>query len=261
MEQNQIRVLERAVDILDVLRRNGGKARIHQIQKETDLAKSTIFRILNALMTKGYIKKLPDQETYALGYRLIELSFSAVSEWDVVQLAAPFLEQIRDDFNETGALAIKSGIRYSFVSQAACQREYRVNVTLGEHYYLHWAGTGKTMLAYSSPEEIEQICALLPETAVTSNTIRDVNRLKEELSLIKNTRYAYSYSERVEGGASISVPMFNRAGEVQAALSLIAPEIRLRKINIEAAGQKMIEIASQLEHLFQSAGVVLEYCP
>ncbi|MEM5776421.1 MAG: IclR family transcriptional regulator C-terminal domain-containing protein, partial [Anaerolineaceae bacterium] len=66
---------------------------------------------------------------------------------------------------------------------------------------------------------------------------------------------------RVEGGASISVPIFNRGGDVRGALSLIAPEIRLRKIDIEQAGQKMIDIASQLEHLYQSAGVVLEYCP
>lgn len=261
MEQNQIRVLERAVDILDALRRSGGKARIHQIQKETGLAKSTVFRILNALMTKGYVKKLPEQEMYALGYKLIELSFSAASEWDAVHLAAPFLEQIREEFSETGALAIKNGIHYSFVAQAACLREYRVNVVLGEQYYLHWAGTGKAMLAFSKAGEIDQICSLLTDTAVTGNTIRDPNKLRAELDQIKSACYAYSYSERVEGGASISVPIFNRGGDVQGALSLIAPEIRLRKIDIEQAGQKMIEIANQLEHLYQSAGVVLEYCP
>ena len=194
MESNQIRVLDRAIDILDVLRQNGGKARITQIGKETGLAKSTIFRILNALAARGYVQKLSGQEMYALGFKLIEISFSAASDWDVINLAIPFLEQIRDEFNETGAIAIKSGIRYAFVAQVPCQQEYRVNPVLGERYYLHWAGTGKAILAFSSEQEIQEIYSLLADTAATGNTIREPQQLLEQINEIKKYGFAYSYS-------------------------------------------------------------------
>lgn len=258
METNQIRVLDRAIDILDAIRQNGGKARITQISKQTGLPKSTIFRILSALISRGYVQKPEQQEQYSLGYKLIEISLSAAMKWDVIHLAEPFLEQIRNEFNETGALAVKVGIQYSFVAQVPSQWEYRVNPVLGERYYLHWAGTGKAILAFSPEQEIREICSLLDTTSVTGNTIRNEQFLREQLAKIIKDGFAYSYSERIEGGASISVPIIGKNGLAKAAVSIIAPEVRLRKMDTFQVGKRLAEIAAQLQQLYQVAGVLQE---
>ncbi|MCE5208907.1 MAG: hypothetical protein LLG42_11440 [Chloroflexi bacterium] len=151
--------------------------------------------------------------------------------------------------------------RYTFVAQVPCQQEYRVNPVLGERYYLHWAGTGKAILAFSSKHEIQEIYSLLADTAATENTFREPQQLLEQINEIKKYGFAYSYSERIEDGASISAPILGKDGNAQAAISLIDPEIRLRKMDTLQVGKRLAEIASQLEHIYQTAGVILEYYP
>ncbi len=256
----RIRAVERATEILEYLRQCGGSAGVSAISQGTGLAKSTAFRILETLCARGYLRKETSTEQYTFGYKLIELSFSAAGQWDLIHLARPYLEQIKEEMKETAALAVKTGNRYTFVAQAMCTHEYRVNPVLGEKYYLHWAGTGKAILAFSDREDLESILKILSSTKVTERTIDDADQLNIELNEIRKKGFAYSFSERIEGGASISAPLRDARGVTGAAISLIGPEIRLRKLDVDETGKKVVEIARHLEQIYQLSGIGMEFC-
>ena len=258
METTSVRSVERAVEILEVIKSKGGETGISTISRETGLSKSTVFRILNALRTKGMVVKDDVTDHYSLGQKIIELAFSASMQWDIISLAMPYLEKLRDSLGETAALALRIDKDYSFIAQAMCRHEYRVNPVLGERYCLHWAGTGKAILAFIPEEEILEMLALIPAKQATSRTITDPQKMKEQISEIRNQGFAFSFSERIEGGASISAPIRDGAGNAQAAVSLIGPEIRFRKLDLNEAGKAVVEAGKQIEMVYRGAGIKLE---
>ncbi len=255
-----VRAIVRAIEVLEYLRQCGGTAGVSAISKGTGLAKSTAFRILETLCAKGYLRKEVSSEQYTFGYKLIELSFSAAGQWELINIARPYLEQIKEELKETAALAVKIGNQYMFVAQAMCSHEYRVNPVLGEKYYLHWAGTGKVILAFSGLDDQQSIIEILKSTKITERTIDDPEALQKELYSIREKGFAYSFSERIEGGASISAPLRDSHGVTRAAISLIGPEIRLRKLDIDETGKKLVVIARHLEQIYQSSGIGIEFC-
>ena len=258
MESNTVRSVERAIEILEVIKSRGGETGISTISRETGLSKSTVFRILNALKTKGMVRKDDVTDQYSLGQKIIELAFSASMQWDIISLAMPYLEKLRDTISETAALAIKMEKDYSFIAQAMCRHEYRVNPVLGERYCLHWAGTGKVILAFTPEDELSEMLALIPHKKATSQTIIDPRKMMEQIEEIRKRGFAYSFSERIEGGASISAPICDALGNAQAAVSLIGPEIRFRKLNLNEAGRAVVEAGKQIEMVYRGAGIKLE---
>jgi len=55
--------------------------------------KNMIHRALSTLMAENYLTRDPTGELYQLGYRLFTLGGGAPSEFDIVALARPALEQ------------------------------------------------------------------------------------------------------------------------------------------------------------------------
>ncbi|MCJ7623159.1 MAG: IclR family transcriptional regulator [Anaerolineaceae bacterium] len=253
-----VRAVERTFKVLDILRQEGGSAGISMISRKTGLPKSTIFRLLFTLSEIGVVHQDASTDTYSLGFKLIELAFSAAKDWDIINLATPYLAKLRDEQQETTALAIKIGIEYTFIAQAMCQHEYRVNPVLGERYKLHLAGTGKAILAYCPEDDVQQLMDIIPNTAATQFTIRDPIVLQNQLKQIRQKGFAFSFSERIEGGASFSAPVKDNLGFAQAAVSIIGPEVRLRKMDFLETGRAVAETAKMLEMIYLTAGIKLE---
>lgn len=260
METSHIRVLERAVEILEVIKHSGGKEGISNISKQTGLPKTTVFRIVTTLVSKGYLRKVSETDQYSFGFNLLELSFTALGGWEIVNLAMPFLEEVKDHLKETAALALRREIYYSFVAQVSCLHEYRVNAILGERYYLHWAGTGKAMLAYAPQDVKRKIYEMLPQKKATEKTIQDADELTKQIIAIKEKGFASSFSERIEGGASFSAPILNTSGVASAAISIIGPEVRLKKMDPDHAGKLLIDAAERLSMRYKALGITLESC-
>lgn len=260
MPDYPIRVLERTAEILEAIKNGGGNVGVSMISRSTGLPKSTVFRILSSLVELGFVRRLADGDQYALGYRLMQLSFLAVGDWEVVSLAMPYLEELKEETRETAALAIRRNLHYSFIAQVSCLQEYRVNAALGEKYFLHWAGTGKAILAFSPEPILTEILKMIPENAATGRTIRKPEELISQIDRIRENGFAYSYSERIEGGASISAPVLDHNGIAKAAISIIGPEVRIQKLDRDLVGSRLMEIASQLSRIYQGFGVRLEYC-
>jgi Zn-finger domain-containing protein len=95
-----IEVLGKTLDILDVFGRSEQQhLSLHQISVETRLNKNTVFRILYTLAEHGYISK--EHQTYQLGAKLVDLGNVKLRRKDLVSVASPYLDALRDQFGET----------------------------------------------------------------------------------------------------------------------------------------------------------------
>ena len=82
------------------------------------------------------------------------------------------------------------------------------------------------LLAELSPDQLKIILKNLRFIALQKNTITNQNDLLMELEQVKKQGYATSFSERIAGAASLSIPIRNYICPV--ALSIMGTENRFR---------------------------------
>ncbi|MBN1314222.1 MAG: IclR family transcriptional regulator [Anaerolineales bacterium] len=254
-EPKSVRAVERAIDVLNVIKNSGWSAGVSEISQELGLAKSTVHRLLVALTNKGIVRQNEDTGRYSFGYSILEMAYSASQQWDVISLAVPYLEELRDRTGETAALALKVGLQYTYVTQIISPHEYRVNPELGHQYPLHWAATGKAILAYVRDQELKECLEQVPHNLATLRTIADSNELLMQLEEIRRLNYAISFGERNLGSSAIASPILDRQGYATAAACLIGPESRVRPQDLHKLGTIVAEISKKIQLACHTVGI------
>jgi DNA-binding IclR family transcriptional regulator len=102
----------------------------------------------------------------------------------------------------------------------------KASMPIGSRSPLYAGASSKCLLAFSSPDFIDSYLRKAELAPLTEDTIRDKMALLAELEQVRVQGYAASLGERNPGLGSLSAPIFNHRGILQAALSLAIPEIR-----------------------------------
>lgn len=254
-ESKSVRAVERAMDVLNVIKNHDRGVGITDISRELGLAKSTVHRLLVAMIHKGMVRQDEETERYSFGYSIMEMAYTASQQWDVISMAVPYLEEIRDKTGETAALAFKVGLKYTYVAQAVSSHEYRVNPVLGHHYPLHWAATGKAILAFTNDQELIECLKVVPYQFANPNTVSNVDVLLEQLEEIRRRRYALSFGERNPGSSSIASPILTRQGFANAAACIIGPESRVKSQDYHSMGNAIAEITQKIQLAYRALGI------
>jgi DNA-binding IclR family transcriptional regulator len=232
---------------LEVLKTHGRSVGVSEISQKLGLAKSTVHRLLVALTNKGMVRQDDDTERYLFGHNILEMAHAASQHWDIIRLAAPYLEELRDRTGESTALALKVGLRFTYITRVDSPHEYRVNPVLGQHYPLHWAATGKAILAHVRERELNECLQLAPQLIATPKTTSDPDTLLAQLEEIRRQDYVVSFGEQSPGWAAIVSPILDRQGCADAAVCLIGPESRIKPQDVHRLGVIVAEIATRIQ--------------
>ena len=98
--------VDKALDILALLRTDGREMNLAEISKATGSHKSSVQRLMTTLSHHGFVKRDEMTKRYALGIALAEYGRIALNNLDIRQLAKPFLQALVDYSGETAVLAI-----------------------------------------------------------------------------------------------------------------------------------------------------------
>ena len=91
-EGGGIQVIARAADILRVLRSDNSGLSLGKIAKRVELPRSTVQRIINALLTEGLVSAGTDSGGYVLGAEIVALAQAA--KLDVARFLQPYLGKL-----------------------------------------------------------------------------------------------------------------------------------------------------------------------
>ena len=226
MESNRYHVesVLRALDIIEILA-DRGESRVTDLALEAGCSKNTAFRLLQTLMVRGYVRQAKDS-SYALTFQLLNLSEKIVSHTDLNDIARPFLEELSHEFGETATLAVVDGADIVYLQRVLGNQPYHTSYNVGSHAKAYCTSLGKAILAYSPPEVVDTILDGNLES-VTSFTIADPERLAAELRIIAERGYAVDNQENVLGIFCVGAPVFNRRGDVVAAISVSGLSVRM----------------------------------
>lgn len=228
MAGRNVQSVERALRILEVIAQEGKPMSVTDIALVSGLSPGTVHRLLNTMMSRGFIQQDPGTSRYKLGVKLFNIGNSALYDLDVRSVANPHLKRLVERCNETANLAILDQGEVVYVDQVESSSMIiaRMFARIGSRGPAHCTASGKVLLAGLSDD---QLSALLerPLEKFTSETITDAATLRKEIEKIREQGYALDLGERDEGVRCVAAPVRNYDGKVVAAISISGPATRL----------------------------------
>ena len=248
-----VEAIERAARILDAFTVERPELGVAEVARMLGLKRSTVHRALVTLEAAGLVRQIDESQKYTLGSKVLSLAYVFQSQLSLLSIALPYMRALRDRFNETVALHILEGRQRKVVEQVESTHDLRRTYRdIGKVLPLHAGSPGKLLLAYMSPEQIEQAIVESGLSGFTPFTITDRQRLLQELAEIRKRGYATSTGEHSPGIASISCPIANREGRVIAAVNISGPSFRLTE-------EKALEYLPQLREATRAISQQLGY--
>ncbi len=199
--ESGVGVLDKSVGILALLAEDGPTG-LAGVVEATGIPRPTAHRLLAALEVHHLVAR--DNGRYKLGLRLLGWGEKAVEGTELVEVARPALEGLRDESGESVQLYVREGDRR--VCVAAVERSgggLRDMVPVGSVLPLERGSGGTVLLAWSEDED------------------------REQLEEVRRRGWAESIAERESGVASVSVPVFGNGGELRAAVCVSGPVSRM----------------------------------
>src|SRR4051794_6619983 len=100
-----VQSVDRAVGVLEILARDGAVG-VSEVAAEIGVHKSTAFRLLSALETRGLVEQTRDRGKYQLGVGILRLAATVPGRLDLVGQGRPVCEELAQNFGETVNLAV-----------------------------------------------------------------------------------------------------------------------------------------------------------
>ncbi|MBX6394322.1 MAG: IclR family transcriptional regulator [Alicyclobacillaceae bacterium] len=217
-ERGTVRAVERALDILLCFSSTEMELGLSDIAKRVGLHKSTVHRLLASLESRGFIRRNPHTEKYRLGWSILELVSNMHQSGDLSTIVLPEMTRLRDLLDETISLYIRSGTERIRIQAVESHQPVRRVANIGQRLPLYVGASGKVLLAWSPPEVLAEVLSdpRMPE---------DFNRaeFQQQLAQVRECGYAVSIEEREAGAAAVAAPVFDRDGQLVAALSVSGP--------------------------------------
>ena len=213
-----IKMVDRALAVLDVLRTDSKRLGVNEIAKMCDMSPSTAFRILKTLEVNGWVYQCAD-DRYITGQKI-----SFVMEKDNFYLAlkevASFVMDKRTAaVGQAMNLTVREGSHCYILQQSRTKNLVDYIPPLYSDLPFYACAGGKILLSelpISLAEQVINSCEMVP---LTQHTITDPEQFWQELRKVAKTGYAFDYKESADNGSCIAVPVRNNDGDIIAALS------------------------------------------
>jgi DNA-binding IclR family transcriptional regulator len=242
-EKYVVKVLEKAMKILDVYSRDESAFTLDDLTKRTGLDKSTVFRILRTMEKNGYIRYDQEDGFYRLGLRFMELGGVVHSSTSVRKSAAPYLDALARSLKATILVGIIIDDQFSYIDKKEGDSILRIPSYLGAKMLPVESFLGLTLLAFMDTSERKR---LLRQHRLRKHTERTVTRLTEVEARLNHANQKGYFLERGEffdGVTQIGVPIMGVAGNTVAALGACLQEFRVSGENVGKTVQSLTETA------------------
>lgn len=241
--------VDKALRILDALAKAEGPQGINMLVETLSFNKSTIYRLLRALMGHGFVTQNPQTSKYDLGFKVLELSHSLLKRKGVRGMARPLMEKLAQETSETVGLAILDGNEIVYLDQVDGGEVIRLEFQLGSRWPLHATAAGKACLAYMLSEQVENIFKKIELRAYTQHTSTDPEKLLNELKLVKRNGYAYNKGEFQRNIKAFGAPILNVDIKPIGAVVLAMPQERYIDDKREFYGKKVSGVGKEISKL------------
>lgn len=253
--------LTRALDMFELFLANPSPLSVPEITTALGLPRSTVHDLVKTLAERNYLEGIEGTpRRYRPGLRLFQLGGVYISGVDLARLGQQLAAETASLCDETVQVAILEQADVIYIAKADSSQALRLVSSIGGRLPANCTACGKALLATLEDAKINELyrgVRSLP--SMTPASVTSLTALKAQLAEVRRTGVAYEYCESNNDAACIAAPVYDRSGQVVAAMSMSVPVLRwvdeLRpareKIILEAAerlsrrlGYRMVDVDS-----------------
>ncbi|SFP47668.1 transcriptional regulator, IclR family [Mesorhizobium sp. NFR06] len=245
----------KAISLLEMLGSGAPEAALADLAKAAGFDKATTRRLLVSLIAQGLVDQDETTRLYRLGAGLTRLALMRDAQFPFLRVAVPVVEQLAAETGETVHLSEYSKRGLITVQVIESAKANRVSVRLGEVLPMHATASGIAFLAFAE-ERIREGIVAGPLPAFTRFTIGDVQTLADRIAAARARGHSTGSQGYEEGVLSVAAPILGADGFAIGTIAVAAPQVRIRKGDIERHGASVAAAARDItERLFGPNGV------
>ncbi|MEU6646088.1 IclR family transcriptional regulator [Saccharomonospora sp. NPDC046836] len=237
-----VRAVERVCSILNLLQQSIDGVSLIEVGQATELPKSSAFRYLWTLEAHRYVERDAQTGLYRLGLGFVGMQSRHLEV--LRERARPWLEELRDEFEETTNLGILDGDQVIYVDIVESRHKVRLAASRGERDPLHSTALGKAIASQLPDARVRDLLARTGMEQHSDNTITSAEAFHDELAKVRRLGYAVDNGENAPDGRCVAAPLLGT--QLPAALSISAPAARFTLKDVEKAAKRLLEVAQQI---------------
>jgi IclR family acetate operon transcriptional repressor len=210
--------IDKTLTVLESLAQHN---RVTDIAIRSGLSKSTVHRILQSLVARGFARA-DGNGGYLPGPRILTLAGMMMQRFDPAQQAATELRDLRDSTGLAVHFAVRAGDEAVYVAKLDGRRSYQMRSRVGMSIALHTTAIGKAILANLPIDECDEVISRLPLTAITEHSITSPAELRRQLDDARTRGYAVDGGENDPGIVCVGAAVFDYSGAVLGGVSVSA---------------------------------------
>lgn len=212
--------LKKGLLILEMFSAEKKTLTINDFAERLGVSVSSIYRIVVTLTEMNYLKKA-GRNSYELGPMVLTSGFCYLSSREIVQIAAPYLLELRDETSASCHLAVREGVQAVYIFQAQSPQRMAVNVPIGSRFACHTVAIGRALLTGLSDDTLYKLYAGIALDGYSVNSPTSLPQLKVLLAREKEQGYSINQSDY---STAIAAPLVDFAGQIPAAINVSLPD-------------------------------------
>src|SRR3990172_4385307 len=150
-------VVDRAVDVLELLRDVGRPLSLQEISLRLEMVKSSTFRLLCTLERRGYVERVDGDGRYRLGVQWRSFQQDLPAHQPLTEVAVPYMRRLLEQFGETINLGVLREGEVLYLEMLESPHSFRMAAKVGSRSPVHSTALGKAIVAFLPRVEIDAI--------------------------------------------------------------------------------------------------------
>ena len=206
--------------MLDELANAPAAMGVTELARALGESKARIHRNLFSLKSFGLVDQEHATEKYRLGWKLFQLGERAALQFDLRELAAPYLKRLRELTGQTALLSVPLNGEALVIAAADNEANVSITVKPGNRPAPHCSAQGRIALAFASDAQRERLLGR-KLAALTPQSLTDSVKIRHRLDSITKRLWEQAPNEAMIGINVLAAPVLRDGGEMVGIIAIV----------------------------------------
>lgn len=206
--------------VLDELAMAPAAMGVTEVARALGESKARIHRNLASLRLQGLVDQEHDTERYRLGWKLFQLGERAALQFDLRNLADPYLKRLRDATGQSALVSVPLNGEALVIAAADNDRGVCITVKPGNRPPPHCSAQGRIVLAWSAAAQRKRLLGH-ELAALTPDSLTEVGTIERRLLRIRERLYEEAPGETLPGINVLAAPILRDGDELVGIIGII----------------------------------------
>jgi len=213
-----VQSLERGLAVIRAFGEEHPARTLSEVAQAVGMTRAAARRFLLTLVALGYLES--DGKYFRLRPQTMELGYAYLASIPWWRYGQRVVDQVATETGCACAIGVLDRDSVAYLAYAFGMSSPRLVRSVGTRLPAYCTAMGRILLASLSDAEMDAYLASGPFERITPHTETDPARLKEEMLLVRSQGHAVVAHQLEPGLYSIAMPIPDRSGKTQAAISL-----------------------------------------